>query len=134
MRELRSRFTRQQLAHAIGKGAPLFLDQAARRGRDGVRLFLVKLRGPAFENDLLLVRTAQGQPPETDARQDDGQEKYPDAPFHETRRRLSMLSPAEQQSAYRGLWTRREGRAVPHAAHRAAATEINQRVFWYLSA
>jgi hypothetical protein len=134
MGELRSRFTGQQLAHAIGEGAPFFLDQTARRCRHRVRLLLVKLRGPAFENDLLLVGAAQRQPPQPDARQDDGEEKYPDTPFHEARRRLSTLSPAEQQSAHRGLWTRREGRAVPHAAHRAAATEINQRVFWYLSA
>jgi hypothetical protein len=50
---------------------------------------LVKLGGTAFENDLLFVRAPEGQPAETDARQDDGEEEYPDAPFHETRRRLS---------------------------------------------
>ena len=66
-----------------------FIDQTAGRARDRIRLLLVKLSGATFENDLLLVRTAEREPAETNARQDDGDEKNPDAPFHETRRRLS---------------------------------------------
>ena len=98
--ELWSRCRREQLAHALGKRASLFVDQASRRGRDGIGLLLIKLGGPAFQDDLLLVRAPQGQPAEPDARQDDGEEKYPDASFHEAeKRRLSCSGPLNSRLA-----------------------------------
>jgi hypothetical protein len=54
---------------------------------------LIKLGGASFENDLLLVCAPQRHPTESDARQDDGDEKYPDAPFHEMPRTLSGSGP-----------------------------------------
>ena len=87
------------MTHSLGKPAPFFLDQAPRFTRNGIRFLPVKLGGAAFENDLLLVRAAQSEPAQTDARQDDGEEKYPDASFHEARRKLATFSFAEQQSA-----------------------------------
>jgi hypothetical protein len=91
-RQFGSRFAGQHLPHALGKRAPLFLDQASRRARNGIRLLLVKLRGAPLENDLLLVRAPQRQPTQADARQEDGEKKYPDASFHEARRRLSRCA------------------------------------------
>ena len=77
------------MTHLLGEGAPLVLDQASRRAGDGIRFLLIKLRRAAFENDLLLVGAPQSQPAQTNAGQDNGGEKYPDASFHEARRRLS---------------------------------------------
>ena len=127
LRELRRRLTREQLAHALRERAPLLIDQPARFARDGIRFLLVKLRGASFEDDLLLLRAPQRQPAEPDARQHNGEQENPDAPFHEARRRLSILSPAEQQSASPHPVDSTSGRSrdLPHAVHRAAATAIS---------
>ena len=118
---------RQQLAHSFRKRAPLVLDDVPRRARNGICLLLVELRGPTFENDLLLVRAPQSQPSKPDARQHNGQEKYPDASFHEARRRVACCRAHGRNGAatpridLRGRPARRPS-ARPH------------RLFWYLSA
>src|ERR1043165_4993116 len=89
MRKLGRLFAREQLPDTLGKRAPFFVDQTTRRTRDGIRFRLIKLRGASFENDLLLVRAAQREPPQANTRDDDGDKKDPDASFHQASRRLS---------------------------------------------
>ena len=64
---------RKDLVYRIGEFAPLLVDHRARRGGERLSLALIELSGAAFEDDLLLLGTAQRQPPEHSARDEHGE-------------------------------------------------------------
>src|SRR4051794_39817684 len=114
-----------QLANDVCESAPLFIKERACSRRDAFCFLLVEFRGAPFENDLLLVGTAQGEPAEDDARKEDSDEENRDALLH-VRKNLESRARNTRRTSGEVDFKPLKAAPVIGGAYRASAGDVSQ--------